>query len=342
MSVNNSVLSRVLSLISQVFWRYEDHSLAYTSAVVLDEPPSNFGYLCHPLVEQISKEVNNYFLLHWPFPTEKSRKKFVAAGFSRVTCLYFPLALDDRIHFACRLLTILFLTDVDLLEFMSFDEGSAYNENLISIAKGDKLPDRTIPVEYIFYDLWESMRNHDHHMANDILEPVFTFMRAQVDRTRAKHLSMGEYYVYREKDVGKALLGALMRFSMKLQVTKEDLNNARPADDLCSKHLSIMNDIWSFEKEVLASKTAHEEGGILCNSVQILAEEADISTNAAKRILLRLCREWELRFISVVTQIGGDPKKGNPELRAYMKGLEYQMSGNEQWSKTTHRYLKPE
>jgi hypothetical protein len=67
--------------------------------------------LCHPRVDAVTKEVDGYFLDHWPFPDAKSRKKFVAAGFSRVTCLYFPKALNDRIHFACRLLTVLFLID---------------------------------------------------------------------------------------------------------------------------------------------------------------------------------------------------------------------------------------
>src|SRR5437667_8973380 len=74
-------------------------------------PDSHIKPLCHPRVEEVTKEVDGYFLEHWPFRNEKARKKFVAAGFSRVTCLYFPKALDDRIHFACRLLTVLFLID---------------------------------------------------------------------------------------------------------------------------------------------------------------------------------------------------------------------------------------
>jgi hypothetical protein len=66
---------------------------------------------CHHLEKQVTQEVNAYFLEHWPFPDERTRKKFVNAGFSTVTCWYFPKALDDRIHFACRLLTLLFLID---------------------------------------------------------------------------------------------------------------------------------------------------------------------------------------------------------------------------------------
>lgn len=173
----------------------------------------------HPRAEEIGREVDGYFLEHWPFPNEKARLKFLGAGFSRVTCMYFPLALDDRIHFACRLLTLLFLIDgesipvqkfwawklneSDLLEHMSLAAGAEYNERLMRISRG-ALPDNSIPAESITYELWESMRAHDFDMANDILEPVFVFMRAQTDSTRLKPLDLRAYLEYRERDVGKA------------------------------------------------------------------------------------------------------------------------------------------
>lgn len=76
-----------------------------------DIPPSNWSPKNHPRAEEVAKEVDGYFLENWNFPNDQARTKFLKAGFSRVTCLYFPLAKDDRIHFACRLLTVLFLVD---------------------------------------------------------------------------------------------------------------------------------------------------------------------------------------------------------------------------------------
>ncbi|KAL8948611.1 MAG: hypothetical protein Q9222_005206 [Ikaeria aurantiellina] len=167
--------------------------------------PSRFQPLCHPRVKEVTKEVDGYFIDNWGFENEKQVQKFIDAGFSTVTCWYFPKALDDRIHFGCRLLTVLFLID-DLLEDMSLEEGKAYNENLIPISRGDVLPDRSKPAEFILYDLWESMRAHDKELADEILEPVFTFMRAQTDpaRTDGSVRELGPYLEYREKDVGKA------------------------------------------------------------------------------------------------------------------------------------------
>ncbi|KAK5637152.1 hypothetical protein RRF57_012864 [Xylaria bambusicola] len=301
-------------------------------------PTSLWASSIHPLHEQIIREVDGYFLQNWPFPDEKARKKFVAAGFSRVTCFYFPKALDDRIHFACRLLTLLFLID-DVLEYMSLEDGKAYNEKLMPITRGEVLPDRNIPVEWITYDLWESMRAHDRDMAIDIQEPVFTFMRAQTDSKRLEKMGLGAYLEYREADVGKALLGALMRFSMGLKVSPEDLDRLRPADRVCSKHLSIVNDIWSFEKEALVAKEGHKEGAVLCNAVDILATEAEIPPGSAKNVLYHLCREWEMIYEAQTRALLA--QKDTPVIEAYLKGLEYQMSGNEEWSATTLRYLAP-
>ena len=93
---------------------------------------------------------------------------------------------------------------IDQLEYMSLADGSAYNENLIVIARGDRLPDRSKPVEWIMYDLWESMRAHDKELADCVLEPMFTFMRAQTDKARLVPMNLQEYFDYRERDVGKA------------------------------------------------------------------------------------------------------------------------------------------
>ena len=109
-------------------------------AAVRKPPVSDWTPACHSRVDTIVSQVDQYFLEHWDFPDEKARKTFIKAGFSRVTCLYFPLALDDRIHFACRLLTVLFLVD-DVLEGLSLDEGEAYNARLIPISRGELMPD---------------------------------------------------------------------------------------------------------------------------------------------------------------------------------------------------------
>ncbi|KAL4922540.1 isoprenoid synthase domain-containing protein [Aspergillus aurantiobrunneus] len=291
--------------------------------------------LIHPRADETCRENDDYFLQHWPFPSEKSRETFVNAGFGRVTCLYFPLARDDRIIYACKLLTILFLID-DLLENMSLEDGEAYNAHLMPLMRGDVLPDRSIPVEYMMYDLWEEMRAASPVLADGILEPTFTFMRAQTDKARLSIKELGHYLVYRERDVGKALLSALMRFSMDLELTEKEHAAMVPLERNCSKQISVVNDIWSWEKELRASQSGHKEGSVLCSGVKVLAEATNLDIAATKRLLQAMVEEWNRVHDQLTAQqVAGGCR---PAVKLYMKGLEYQMSGNELWSRTTLRY----
>ena len=92
----------------------------------------------------------------------------------------------------------------DELEHMSFQDGENYNATLMPLCAGDALPDRSIPVQWIMYDLWESMRACDRDLANGVLEPVFTFMKAQTSKTRLSIKGLDEYLDYRQGDVGQA------------------------------------------------------------------------------------------------------------------------------------------
>jgi aristolochene synthase len=126
-----------------------------------------------------------------------------------------------------------------------------------------------------------------------------------------------------------------MRFVMKLDLTEEDLEVVKPVDLNCSKHISVVNDIYSWEKEYIQSQRSNEEGSILCSSVQVMADEAHVSLEAAKRILWTMCREWELVHDAEVEKLKGVKE----DIFTYCKGLEYQMSGNEMWSESTLRYV---
>ncbi|CAJ2506370.1 Uu.00g005000.m01.CDS01 [Anthostomella pinea] len=301
-------------------------------------PPSGLTALYHPLAEKTIKEVNDFFLEHWPFESEKYKSRFGVEGWCRVTCYYVCQSLDDRLALACRLVVVLFLID-DILESMSLDEGRAYNARLMPIFRGDELPDRNVPVEWISYDIWQDLRACDRELADEMLEPVFAFMRAQTDPIRLQKLDLGSYLEYREADVGKGVLSALIRYTGALRLSAEELAIAKPVDRNCARHLSVINDIWSYEKEVHAAAHLHEEGGVLCTSVAILAEEAHMSIDSSKRVLYQLCREWEISHEVLVE--AALAQKDTPDMRAYLLRIEYQMAGNEFWSRTTPRYLNP-
>ena len=126
---------------------------------------------------------------------------------------------------------------------------------------------------------------------------------------------------------------------MALDVSPEEIASVQPVEKNCAKHLAVLNDILSWDKEYLAYQTGHPEGSAICSAVQVLSDETSLPFSASKRVLWHMCREWEIQHSYLVEKRETDtafPPSAN--LTAYMKGLEYQISGNELWSKTTLRY----
>lgn len=127
---------------------------------------------------------------------------------------------------------------------------------------------------------------------------------------------------------------------MGLRLSSAQEITVRLLEKNCSRQISVVNDIYSFEKEVKASLTGNEEGAVLCSAVKLVSDEAGMDTEAAKRVLWSMVREWErihdvLASDALSTETGIE---GTDVLSRYVKGLEFQMSGNELWSKSTPRY----
>lgn len=127
-----------------------------------------------------------------------------------------------------------------------------------------------------------------------------------------------------------------MRFAMQLNLTPEELAIVKPLEQNCSKQISVVNDIYSWEKEVRAAEIGHKEGSFLCSAVKVFSESTSLSIEASRRVLWHMTREWEKVHDRLVVEV--ESQGCRDEVKDYMKGLEYQMSGNELWSKTTLRY----
>lgn len=132
-----------------------------------------------------------------------------------------------------------------------------------------------------------------------------------------------------------------MRFTMNIHPTVDELAALKPLEQNCAKQISVVNDIYSYEKEELSSRTGHHEGSFLCSAVKVVADEASLDVAATKRVLWSMVREWELVHDAMAESLmrGVNGSGCSADMRVYIKGLEYQMSGNEPWSKTTPRYL---
>ena len=127
-----------------------------------------------------------------------------------------------------------------------------------------------------------------------------------------------------------------MRFVMKLHLDPKEVQQVEDVDMNCAKHISVVNDIYSWEKERRKAAQSESEGALLCSSVKVMAEECSLDIEASKRVLWSMCREWELIHLKLVENL----EHASDNVKAYRRGLGYQMSGNELWSRTTYRYTQ--
>jgi aristolochene synthase len=105
------------------------------------------------------------------------------------------------------------------------------------------------------------------------------------------------------------------------------------------RHVSVMNDIYSWEREWRVFQTNPTDGAQAFSAIYILANETGLPYSACKRLLYRYCRESELVLKQSAYKIRHDNTRASaPELEVYIKGLEYFMSGIELWSQWTPRY----
>ena len=126
-----------------------------------------------------------------------------------------------------------------------------------------------------------------------------------------------------------------MRFCAGLDMTPEELALVKPLEDNGMRHITFVNDICSFEKELLSAQDGFELGAI-CSSVPIMMDLCGVGESEAKRVMWQMVRGWEVRHFQLADEMLC--KSSSPAIRAFLKGLEYQMSGNELWSLLTPRY----
>lgn len=132
---------------------------------------------------------------------------------------------------------------------------------------------------------------------------------------------------------------ALIRFGAALHLNSEELKKTSTLESCAFRFIGVLNDIYSWDREWQVYQANPSDGARPFSAIYILAQETGLSYPACKRIMYIYCRELENAFKEaeqeLVNQNGGTLP---PDLEKYVKGLEYFMSGIEQWSQWTPRY----
>lgn len=130
-------------------------------------------------------------------------------------------------------------------------------------------------------------------------------------------------------------MSGVMCFSMGLHMKPDELVLVQPLEMNVMRHVTLVNDIASYEKEVLAAGKGFELGQ-LCSAVPIVMTACGVNELSAMRIMWEMSRELEKQHFVLLKE--ATEQCDSESVRLYAKGLEFQAAGNERWNLLTPRY----
>ncbi|SMY21862.1 unnamed protein product [Zymoseptoria tritici ST99CH_1A5] len=171
----------------------------------------------NPLLAAIATQTTTSILTSWPFSTNASRSRFLAANIPSLTCCLFPYAIEERIHIAASLVSLLLLLDDELPE-LSVDEGEEFLEYLRSAVgggwQGDEEEDEDQPAVSMLSGVLDELRGTDYEVGGEVVGAMWEWLRTRNVNRRSRRSGpdvMRDFYRSLE---GTELRWHLMRFVM--------------------------------------------------------------------------------------------------------------------------------
>jgi hypothetical protein len=313
----------------------------------------------HPRHEEIDKEVIKYLTKTWEWPSERHKKVFISWKLSDVVLFMFPTGDFHRVKLATELLLVGFLMDGRLSIYFASPGSPSFSSWLTSLSPDwfDKHTQLEITalVDRLFSLLdhpsttpgplttIERMHARLFALIPDrlVLDAYMEMLACHTSPSRGHLGNMAVYLAFREADVGMPICMALLQWTEDFSSTALSLTTAaalQPMERLANYHVSVLNDIFSYERE---RKAAEQDGAPLVNGVQVLADETGISVAAAKAVCFALVRAWEAEFQRLAATVieAAEEETERETVRRLVQGMERRMNGAEAFSWRTRRYL---
>ncbi|KAK5658076.1 hypothetical protein OQA88_2632 [Cercophora sp. LCS_1] len=296
----------------------------------------------HPNHKEIDHHVISYLVNTWEWPSEKAKQGFISWKLSEVVLFMFSTGNTTRVQLACELLLLGFLMD-DWFDNNTFETNTALVSRLNALLTSPSTfsPETNIETMHttLFRRILAATTPSLPEAPTAILTTYMHMLACHCDVSRGEATSFREYLVFREVDVGMPICRELLYWTEDLALTNEDKKLLAPLERVANYHVSILNDIFSFDREWKAAETLGQ-GAVLVNGVRILADEAAVSVGTAKRLCFAFVRAWEVEFKRMVDEtLEGVGGMEGERLQRAVVGIERRMSGAEAFSWRTKRYL---
>jgi alpha-muurolene/germacrene-A/gamma-muurolene synthase len=269
--------------------------------------------------------------------TEK-RSAFFASEFSLFVCLVYHQLKDVRVMKAfCDFMSFFFLFD-DPCEQFGEDLAAleAFVAPVLAVIAGGEPSDK---YSMAFQDFSERLELSPYlqrrYLAayRDYILGILATARDQF-RVRLEDRELEDYVQYRRSSIGARPCLVLLEKALGIEVPEEIINSGPMVEcvNAVIDHVWLSNDIVSFNKEI-----AHgEHRGI----IEYLRLRDRCSYQQAVDQAIAMANEKIQAFEESRGGLLAGAWAGRQDIRSYVEGLEYWLSGNLLWERLSYRYKR--
>ncbi|KAJ4128856.1 Terpene cyclase 6 [Fusarium equiseti] len=244
-------------------------------------------------------------------------------------CVYlYPTSSPKRLALLTQSVLLLFLHD-DVIERGDTQNDTTVVDEFLSMA----------PKNRHLKKFWKEVLECDPILGPDLLYAIHVFVRdgrVKSPFKQDKYATLADYMLYRRNDVGKTFMIAAIRFGCGVHQTREELAPLDEIADLYVRHSILINDLYSYDKEVHEVKTIHAS---IVNAVAVTEDLLSVSPNLAKTITRQISFDMEKEFYDMCEKFMLSPSI-NDRQRAFITGLFDALTGNIFHSATLSRYVR--
>ncbi|OJJ50676.1 hypothetical protein ASPZODRAFT_162617 [Penicilliopsis zonata CBS 506.65] len=148
---------------------------------------------------------------------------------------------------------------------------------------------------------------------------------------------LGRYLAYRVHDVGADVIFRSIRFACEANLSNAQWNETDRLRALCSKHFALVNDLYSYRKEVEESRVHNTP---LINAVKVLETIRGIAPSVAQAAVCDLIWEIEGQIETEATAVKQGGMIVSSAQQQFIGEIILAMAGNVFYSATCHRYAR--
>ncbi|KAF4960418.1 hypothetical protein FGADI_1065 [Fusarium gaditjirri] len=232
------------------------------------------------------------------FMDERRKGKIDELVEDAVSCAVYlyPSSSPTRIELLTQALLLLFFHDDVMERGATQDETTVVDEFVTMIPKNKQM-------KRYFTEVLDC----DPILGPGLLRAIGLFVQAGRKKSpfkQDKYTKLAEYLDYRRHDIAKPFMIAAIRFGCGVHHTAEEIAPFDELEDLYVQHSILMNDLYSYDKEIYEARTIN---GSVVNAVHVIEKLMSVPPNLAKTITRTMSFDVEKKFYALSEKFMRDP-----------------------------------